>query len=436
MLMKQNYILVFALLFIQNTLWGQKSFSLQQCLDYAYKQNFDIKQRELRLKQSENTLWQSRQAIYPTVSGSFSQGLNSGRSIDPFSNDFVQRTISSNSFGVNGNMMLYNGFSLKNQILQNEYNAQADEWDVKKGKNELRNRVVLAYMQVLLNQELWKSSQEQVVNIQKQIAQFKELIKEGSKAPANLIDLDAQLATAEFDAITAKNNIDIAKLSLAQLMSFPDYQNLEVENISIDEKVFNLNDSYLQNTLTHIQNQPIIKSSEFRNLSSKVGIRAAEAGKYPSVSLGVGLSSGYSSAASSEFNYFKQLDFNLNQNARIGVNIPIFTAGQMKGRVNNAIIVQKITETELQQSKLQLKQEIEQAYLTAKASQEKYRSATRQLTTQQTAFDSANERFKEGIINLIDLNTFRINLERAKLNQIQSKYEFYFRNMILEYYSK
>ncbi|MCU0324235.1 MAG: TolC family protein [Spirosomaceae bacterium] len=426
--------LIITLIFVQTTLWGQKTFNLQQCLDYAYKQNFDIKQRELRLKQSENTLSQSRQAVFPNLSGSFSQGINSGRSIDPFSNDFVQRTISSNSFGFNGGFTVFNGFSLKNQILQNEYIAQADEWEILRGKNELRIRITLAYMQVLMNQELWKTAQEQVTSLQNQIIQIKELIKEGNKAKTNLIDLEAQLATAEFDALNAKNNIEISKLSLAQLMAYPNYNSFELEGINIDDKTVVLNESFLQNIVQGIQNQPIIKSSELRVQSSKVGVRIAEAGKYPTVSLGVGLGSGYSSAASGEFSYFKQLDFNLNQNARIGVNIPIYSNGQVRGRINNSVIARSIVETQLQQTKLQLKQEIEQAYLTARTAQERLNSAKRQVMAQQTAYESAQERFKEGLLNTIDLNTFRLNLERAKSNLIQSRYEFFFRKMILEYY--
>lgn len=431
----QNYFLVIFIYLSQTPLWGQRSFSLQQCLDYAYKQNFDIKQRELRLKQSENILWQSRQSIYPNLSGSFSQGLSSGRSIDPFSNDFVQRTISSNSFGLNGSFTIFNGFSLKNQILQNEYNAQADEWEILRGKNELRNRIALAYMQVLMNQELWKIAQEQVNNLQVQITQIKELIREGNKARINLIELEAQLATAEFDALNAQNNIEMAKLSLAQLMAFPSYSTFELESINVDEKMVVLNESFLQNTLQSIQNQPIIKSNELRLQSSKVGIRVAEAGKYPTISLGVGLGSGYSSAGSKELTYFNQLNFNLNQNARVSVNIPIYTNGQVKGRINNAMIGQRIAESQLQQTKLQIKQEIEQAYLTARTSQERLNSAKRQIVAQQTAYDSAQERFKEGILNSIDLNTFRLNLERAKSNLIQAKFEYYFRKLMLDFYS-
>ena len=89
---------------------------------------------------------------------------------------------------------------------------------------------------------------------------------------------------------------------------------------------------------------------------------------------------------------------------------------------------------QLSQTKLQVKQEIEQAYLGAKIAQEKLKAAQRQILVQQMAYDSAKERYLEGLLHTIELNTFRINLEKAKSNLIQSKYEFYFRKVILNYY--
>ena len=420
------------------SLLGQTNikFNLIQCIDFAYKQNFDVKLKELRLKQSENTLEQSEKAIYPNLSGSFSQGINSGRSIDPFTNDFIQRTISSNSFGANTNFTIFNGFSLKNQIIQNQYNAEADQVEIQRAKNELRIRITLAYMQVLMNQELVKIAQEQIQNIQSQYERVKALVNEGNMPKTNLIDLDAQLATAEYDALNAKNNIDVSKLSLAQLMAFPNFVAYDIENNSIEEKTLLLNDNYLQNILSNSYFQPIIKSAELRVGSANIGIKLAEAGKYPSVSLGDGVGSAYSSAASKEYNYFNQLGFNLNQFACLSINIPIYSNGQVQGRITNAQINQKITEIQLSQTKLQLKQEIEQAYLGAKITQEKFFAAQKQISAQQIAYDSAKDRFLEGLLHAIELNTFRINLEKAKSNLIQSKYEFYFRKTILDFYVK
>lgn len=414
---------------------AQRRFSLNQCIEYAYKHNFDVKLKELRLKQSENTLEQSEKAIYPNLLGSFSQGINSGRSIDPFSNDFIQRTISSNLFGANANFTIFSGFSLKNQIIQNQYNAEADHLEIKGAKNELRTRITLAYMQVLMNQELSKISQEQIQNIQVQYDRVKALVSEGNMPKTNLIDLDAQLATAEFDALNAKNNIDVSKLSLTQLMAFPNFTAFDIENSLVEEKTILLNDNYLQNILSGLYFQPIIKSAEFRVRSASIGIKLAEAGKYPTVSLGAGFGSAYSSAAAKEYNYFHQLGFNLNQFARLSINFPIYTNGQIKGRISNAQVNQKIIETQLSQTKLQTKQEIEQAYLTAKIAQEKLKAAQRQVYAQQIAYDSAKDRYLEGLLHAIELNTFRINLEKSKSNLIQSKYEFYFRKIMLDYYS-
>ncbi|MFD2520209.1 TolC family protein [Emticicia soli] len=413
---------------------AQNKYTLEQCIDYAYKQSFDIKQRLLKIRQSENTVRQSKQAVYPNASGSFSQGVSSGRSIDPFTNGFVSHTVSSNSIGLGTNLVVFNGFAIKNQIAQNEFNLKADEWDLQSGKNELRNRITLAYMQVLMNQELWKISQEQVVNLQSQLKRVQELVEEGNMPPTNLIDLDAQLATAEFDALNMKNTIELAKLSLAQLMAFPEYHSFEVEPIAFDEKVFVINDSYLQTILMAANNQPLIKNAELRFQSAKVGIRIAQAAKYPSVSLGAGMGTAYSSAAAREYNYFNQLNFNLNQYARLNINIPIYSNGQVKMRINNALIARQMAETQLSQSKLQLKQEIEQAYLAASISKEKLSSAKRQLNTQQVAFDSAKERFTEGLIHAIELNNFRLNLEKAKSSFVQAKYELFFRKIILDYY--
>ena len=415
--------------------FAQQRFSLSQCIDYAYKQNFEVKLRELRFRQSENTLQQSQKAIYPNLSGSFSQGINSGRSIDPFTNDFVQRTISSNSLGANANFTIFNGFSLKNQIIQNQINAEADQVEILRAKNELRISVTLAYMQVLMNQELAKIAQEQIQNIQSQYERVKALVNEGNMPKTNLIDLDAQLATAEFDALNAKNAIEVSKLSLAQLMAFPNML-FEIENSSVEEKTVLLNDNYLQNILSSSAFQPSIKSAELRVKSANIGIKLAEAGKYPNVSLGAGLGSAYSSAAAKEYNYFNQLGFNLNQFARLSINIPIFTNGQVQGRMATAQINQKISLVQLSQTKLQLKQEIERVYLTTKIAQEKMSSAQKQISAQQIAYDSAKERYLEGLLHTIELNTFRINLERAKSNLIQSKYEFYFRKIVLDYYSK
>ena len=79
---------------------------------------------------------------------------------------------------------------------------------------------------------------------------------------------------------------------------------------------------------------------------------------------------------------------------------------------------------------------MEQAFLSTRMAYEKLSGAGLNLKAQQLAFESASERFNEGLLNSTELNTFRTNLEKAKSNLIQVQYEFQFRKRVLEVYKE
>ena len=58
----------------------------------------------------------------PYLNGNLSHGYNFGRTIDPFTNQFVESSaIRSNSFGLSTGMVLFNGF-------QNHLNLRRQNW--------------------------------------------------------------------------------------------------------------------------------------------------------------------------------------------------------------------------------------------------------------------------------------------------------------------
>ncbi|MCY1562140.1 hypothetical protein D9M68_994960 [compost metagenome] len=59
---------------------------------------------------------------------------------------------------------------------------------------------------------------------------------------------------------------------------------------------------------------------------------------------------------------------------------------------------------------------------------EKLKSAEINLNAQTQLYEVAKEKFKEGLVNQLELNTYRLNRERAKAQFIQTQYELYFKN--------
>jgi outer membrane protein len=94
------------------------TLSLQQCVEFAFKNNLDLKQSELNAQSARVDLKQSRNYLLPGVTGSVEHGLNQGRSIDPFSNTYLNQNLSYANYGLSTGILLFNGLSYQNAIKQ------------------------------------------------------------------------------------------------------------------------------------------------------------------------------------------------------------------------------------------------------------------------------------------------------------------------------
>jgi outer membrane protein len=83
---------------------------------------------------------------------------------------------------------------------------------------------------------------------------------------------------------------------------------------------------------------------------------------------------------------------------------------------------------------LTLRQNIEQAYTNMSNSAKRYEALTVQVTALEESFRAAESRFNAGAIDFVSYNLQKTNLDKAKANQIQAKYDFIFRTKILDYY--
>ena len=401
---------------------AQKVFSLEECIEIAFRQSPDLQLQNLNILQASENYRFSKKSIYPTVSANLSQGINGGRSIDPFSNTFIQRTINSNSLGLGTNWTVFNGFSTKNQIELNKNSVEVEKFQLEFRRKELKINVISAYLQVLVSQELLKISQEQRKDLEFQLQVLKEKVKEGLLAQSQIAEFEAQLANQVFEEYSAKNNLELARLNLSQRLGFSSKTDFEVK---FHKKI--IPKSWETNIL-----HPAQKVLEARLIGAKLGSTIAKAAKYPTVSISGGLGSAYSSAASLEYSYFNQLNYNLNQFFRVGMIIPIYNNGQVQARIETANIQEQIVKKEMDQQKLKLGQEFEKQKMEIALLTERIKFGEINLSAQNKTYAAAKERFSEGLINSVELNILRMNAERVKITQIQMQIELNYKALMLE----
>jgi outer membrane protein len=445
-------------------------WSLQKAIDYALANNLQVKLSALN---TEVVRISKREAIanqYPSLSANASENYNSGRSIDPFTNNFVNQKIWSNNFSLNSNVTLFSGMQLKNNAQQARINLQASEADLAKAKNDMILNLVQAYMQVLFNDELLTTAKLNQSTSQSQADRTLKLYKAGSVAETNLLEINAQVASDELNVITAQNNKDIAELNLMQLLDIQDKKNFEVEKPQLpdpDQTAIGFDAESVYETAQ--TTQPEIKASELRVRSAMKGVDVARGLYYPRLTLNGSISSGYSSArklttingisydpivffqnpdgtspnlvysaspnfVNSDYNFGDQVIDNRSYFTGLNLNIPIFNRFQARYSVQRSIVNVRNAELNLQLEKNNLRKKVEQAYADAQASQKKFVAAKKQLEAFEKAFKNAEIRFNNGILNSTDFNVAKNNYTKAQSDIIQAKYDYTFKLKILDFY--
>ena len=197
---------VFLCLLISSSIFSQeneKTWSLQQCIEFALKNNIQIKQNILNEKLSEATLLQSKAQLLPNLSGNVSHSYNNGKKVDPFTNAFTTGDWSlSQNFSLSTSLTLFGGFQNLNSIQQNKYNLMAAQQDVLKMQNDVSLNIASAYLQILFAQELLDIAHSQSELTKLQADRTRKLVEVGNLPKGNLYDIESQMA---FTGSTSSN---------------------------------------------------------------------------------------------------------------------------------------------------------------------------------------------------------------------------------------
>ena len=470
--MKQIAVTIISLILSGNfKAYAQQSadtvFTLKQCVDVAIANNLQIKQQELLTQTDYISLKQAKDNRLPLLGANINQGTNQGRSIDPFTNSYINQNVNYGNYSLSTDINLFNGGLIKNTIRQNQYNVEASRMDLQQLKENITLNVILAYLQILDNEDLLQQSKNQYELTQKQVERLEILNKEGSIIPAQLYELKGQLANDQLSLVNNENALDAARLALCQLMNIP-YKKITVEKVaSNDNPVFYESDpsSIYQSAL---QQFPSIKAATFRRQSGQAAIKAAKGNFFPSIGLGGDLYTNYSSAATkdiflnsaevpsgdfvdvggtklpvitnrSNFNsqkikYFDQFSNNYSTSVNLNIRIPLINYNQARNRVALAKAQFKNAQFLEQTATTQLSQNIEQAYFNMTAAFKKYQTLQQQVKDFAEAFKIAEIRFNEGATNQVEYLIAKNNLDRSNINLIIARYDFIFRSKILDYY--
>lgn len=443
--------------------------SLQQCVEIAIKNNADVQRKGLQRESAHLNWTQSKEYLLPTLNADAYHGSNQGRSINPYTNTYIDQQLTYANYSVYSNLTLFQGLSLQNAIKQNRQNFNAASYEEQQQKELLTLNVIMAYLQVLTNEDLLALSYQQQEVSTRQVERLDIRNADSAADPKELYDLKGQLANDQLAVVNTQNSLENARLSLAQLMNIPYTPLLAFQRMSTGSNSQLLYDASAAEVFKNAEaNLAMVKAADLRKASAETAIQVQKGRGYPTVFLSGSLATNYSSAGTlqnlvrtteaagnsyvdyngtklpviEQYNEYKasripygtQLNNNLNNSISIGVTIPILNSFQNKNRIAQARITAKDAAITANTVRIQLQQSVEQAYFNMTAAQNKYKVLQQQLAAFKESFRVAEVKFNAGAINSVDYVVAKNNYDRSNINMVVAGYDLLIRIKLLDYY--
>jgi outer membrane protein len=439
--------LLFAILLGNSTFSQTKKWTLEECVNYALKNNISIKQSELDIQVAAVAKKDALASFLPNVNASTTHSWNIGLNQNITTGLLENQTTQFTQVGLNSGVAIYNGLQNQNRFRRANLSKVASEFQLSKMKDDVSLNVANAFLQILFNKENLKVQKEQLSNDEIQQKRSEELVAAGVIPRGDLLDMKATVANDQQNVINAENNLFLSKLSLAQLLQLDDIQNFDIAD----------NDYEVKASATMLEKpQVIVDKAKQERIELKIAksnldiaesdLKIAKGAYQPSLNGFYSFSTRASNSdriirdeagnllVQSALPIFDQFSEFKGHNFGFNLQIPIFNGFTVKNNVERSRIALERNKTILKQTEQDLERNVYTAITNAKGAINSYEAAAASLEARKEAFNYAKERFAVGMMNSFDFNQSQTLYANAQSEVLRTKYDSIFKVKIVEFY--
>ncbi|MBU2649585.1 MAG: TolC family protein [Bacteroidetes bacterium] len=409
------------------------SWSLNRCIDYARENNIQVQQARLGIQENEAYFKQAKAERLPGLSAQATQSFTSDKTLNPLSGNYENQDYHYGNYSLGTDVILFNGFRINNNISQKELSLQSSELAVQVTQNNIEIAVTQAYLAILYANESVKQAQQTLEGSEVQLEWAKNHYEAGSIAEADFAQIRSQYITDRYSLTVAENEFSRFVLQLKQLLELGIDQELKLDFPEVpDEQVQKAIPGKTEVYSQALQIMPEVKSGDLGIDIADLEYRKSGANFLPSLSMSASIGTGYNTISTDS--YSLQLDHGLNEYIGLKLNIPIFS-----NRTNKT--VKELARINIDQSRLNLEntrkdllESVEQAYLDAVTSRSRFEAAGEQLNASELSYKLTEEQYSLGLKNTVDLITEKNKYLLAQQEYLQAKYSAILNYKLLDFY--
>ena len=441
--MRRGIILLILWLGISFTSRAQNAerITLQEAIDIALKNNYQLKQAANNVEFSKDQILGEKADFLPSLSSSVSGNKSIGRQFNQSTGQFGDFTINGFRAGLNTSVPIFNGFNNINTLRSAEYNSQALEENQQWVRENVIFQTASNYLQVLLNKELLQIARENLETSLQQLEQVSAQVEVGSRPTVDQYNQEATVASNELQVTTQENALNLSRLLLIRTLQIDPRENYEFTTPEIEAEELRTQSYDLQNLIdAALANRSDLQSEEYNIRSLEYQLKATRGFLLPSLSFSASISSSYNDqnfipGTPDLFSFNDQFfDQNVNRSAGLTLSIPIFDNLSRRLSVQQQEVSYRNAQLSLENTRLQVIQEVNQAYNDYQAILKELESTEKALRAAERSYQTQKERYEVGAGTLIELSQANAQYIQAQSDRTSALYNYVFQKKILDYY--
>ena len=437
-------------------LQAQTAWTLDECIMHARSHNISLKRQRLDIEESRIALQQSRLDYIPSVNANSGYNISTGRVLDPTTYDFIENnTVSDFNAAVSISTELFAGLKKHHVRQKAELALKAALASSEQAENDLTLNITTAYLEVLLADENIGIAEHKISILQAQELQTQRLVEAGKNTLGELLQVQAQIAEAQTELLSARTRRETAGLEICQLLEIDDYNSFK----AVSPKSILIPDDYPEPDLYRLRatacSLPQIEKAELDVEMAVKEVAVAKAALYPTLTLSGGYGSSYSDARQklqtdadgnpiadannglsyTDYPWLDQIRDNASAYISLSLNIPIFNGRQAKNKIRASHIAQQRMDCDLQLIRKELDKQIQQALIDMRIAWQNYHASQKNVLMNEKSFHYVRQKYDVGAVTFVDYQIALDNLTKAKSKVLQAKYEYLLRTVIVDFYS-
>lgn len=304
---------------------------------------------------------------------------------------------------------LFNGFRDVSTLQANQFNVKGQKFTLQNLQATVLLETAQTYYNVLIAEEQVTVLSNSVGYQEALVKNEEAMLKAGIAQPLDVAQSEAQAAATRAQLVTARDSVLTNRAMLAFMTNAAVDNAALVDRLEVPKEVTNIDESV---RIAERQRLDVLAAAEQVRVQQQ-NLQAAIGEYYPSVSL--------------DLNYYLHRDSfptNVEWAGLITASVPIFSAGEIRADVRNAMSLLRTATYNEWQLIRQVRQNVRTDWDNLNASRHRIPELETEVAASQEALRQAVERYHVGLAINLDVLNAETQLLSAQLSLAQERFNF------------